>query len=689
MLHENGATERTRMPPGASLTAMAAFSRGHTDGTPSPVRRLPTAHRANAALTIVVFLLTACLALAAGAPSALAAEGHGGTSVGVTLAPVETVQPDDGGHLAAPETSASESETGAPAAGASETAALPQTGDALAVAVPALLLAIAVAVVVLALGKALPHARRRPGRRLMGIALAGILVVGAAPAALAHADESDSQDTTAESVSTGVVPDDASVGLPTGHDGEEDGLDGAADQQPDAAPDKQEDAPSPGRPTTEASVLRATPNAGSVRVVSPLSNASSTTARSNFVGWGNYEYEIIGEPIVGTKMTIAFRPDPSLEGIVRPQYQWYYAPFSGTPYIVEFGDNSPTATVPEAALGMNLHVEISDAANHATIDLVFAIGRVGYELTGSAAIHGTAQVGSTLNAVLSGLPDDCGDLELTWYSGSKPGATDKKLGEGSTLDLDELTEGKYVTVSASDPTHSYRGTLTATTGPVTAPQPSAPTVTDARILPDGTLSALCRTDGSPDRPTSAVALEYAGADGSWVQADRADAPDAQAPCDVRLSADLSSQLANGGSVRVRAVAYNEAGASAVSAEKTVAAQLGITVPISMDCRVSADGSARSDEQSIVNTGDLNAAVSRIETSPAGAEGGRWTCTAGDALLFEGPFGGSQDAPEALPIAPGESLAVGWTARGLSLNGLDVSDEPTPYGTVTYVVSAAL
>ena len=685
MLHENGTTERTRMPPAAPPPATAGLVRGRVDETSSSARRLPTAHRANAALTIVAFLLTACLALAVGTPSAIAAEGHGGTSVGVTLAPVETVRPDDGGHLAAPETSASDLEAGAPAAGASETAALPQTGDALAVAVPALLLAIAVAVVVLALGKALPHARRRPGRRLMGIALAGILVVGAAPAALAHADESNGQDAVAESASAGIAPDDA-LEKRSEEGGEATVPSGSATQSPES---ERSDNAVDGQASTEVDVLRVTPDAGSVRVVSPLATSSSTVPRNGSVGWGDYECEIIGEPIVGKQITIVFHPDPDLPDSVTPRYRWYYAPFSGIPFIEDVGGNSPTLTVPEEALGMNLHVEVTDATGYVTAKVIFVPGRVGYELVGSVAVQGSPQVGSTLNAVLSGLPKDCGELDLTWYSGSKPGATDKKLGTGSTLELTGLTTGKYVTVTASDPTRHYRGTLTATTGPVTNPLPEAPTVTDARILPDGTLSALCRTDGSPDRPTSAVALEYAGADGSWVQADRADAPDAQAPCDVRLSADLSSQLANGGSVRVRAVAYNEAGASAASAEKTVAAQLGITVPISMDCRVSADGSARSDEQSIVNTGALNAAVSRIETSPAGTGGGRWTCTAGDALLFEGPFGGSQDAPEALPIAPGESLAVGWTARGLSLNGLDVSDEPTPYGTVTYVVSAAL
>ncbi len=239
-------------------------------------------------------------------------------------------------------------------------------------------------------------------------------------------------------------------------------------------------------------------NADAVEVTERPAAAAGDGASplANFVGWGDYDYKITGEPIVGTKVTISFRPDPSLVGIVKPQYRWYYAPFSGTPYIVEFGSNSPTATVPEAALGMNLHVEISDATGHANIDLVFAIGRVGYKLSGSAGIQGSAQVGSTLNAVLSGLPKDCGDLELTWYSGSKPGATDKKLGTGSTLVLGSETEGAYITVTATDPTQNYRGTLTATTGPVA--ESSAPFTMKDSLQLAGVLDA--QIDGAAMTP---------------------------------------------------------------------------------------------------------------------------------------------------------------------------------------------
>lgn len=690
------AVERAGSVPGCTAgNAVLARTRG-----PSGI--------AKALLRTIAAVVLATAMAGSFAPEAHAFE-DASASMGVTLSPLyENGQAlPDGAAESTEGTAASE------AADASESsvAALPRTGDGLGLVVGSLAAAALAAGAVLAFAwrcarggqrqaksavsseKEAPqpaedaHCReegaprradsppRRAASSVMGVLLAACLALGSVPTALA---------TEAETIGTDATQ---TAREPVSKDGKP-----AAPAEPENAEEAttskaSEELATPVEVAPGTKVSSVGDGSAAEASIAPL----STRARDwKYDDWGDYTYEIIGWPVIGTQMTLKFTPGPEIQAdkTVVPYIEWYYAPGDGS--VVFFG-TGPTITVPEEGLKGQMHARVKDKNDQVGLWIVFAMSHIGYEFPGSVSVSGAPEVGSTLTAVPSGTPANA-DLSYGWYASSTPNGDKTLVSESKSLKLTSSYKGKYLEARVFDSSHYYGGYLSKIVGPVTQRQvPNAPELTETRLLPDGTVTATCRTAATAQRPTTHVALEYLGLDGSWVEADRKDASSPRAPCEVSLSASAAAVLESKGSVRVRAVAYNDVGASSPSAERTVTAQIGVTVPLAMRCTVASDGDVSSETQLVQNTGTLNAAIERIETAPAEgvAASGTWTCSSGGTLLYEGTFGESAAAAAELAIAPGESLPLAWSANGLDFGKLDVSGTPTRYGSVTYVVSPAL
>lgn len=677
-------TKRTMPARARPLPALA--------GTSNPERMLR--HAGFAARVAAAAILAAMLAYAALCSPAVAfAQEDTSASVGITLSPIETIEREEasapGAGTGSHDTPASIPTSGSTA----ETTALPRTGDQSVLAIGALLLAALAAGAVLRFGRpgqpAKKMKRRGGADNLLGIVLATCLVTGATPASAAQAIEADdafplesSQPAPSEGNSTAkAIP-------PERQDGP--GRTGEADMQAIYVCDN-ENAPESSKAQGAAPGQSAPsePIASPLANALPLASASPLALQRSYIDWGDYSYQIIGDPIIGQEMSIQFTPGPEIDDSIQPVYTWYYTPFeTSSPEVVI--SRTASAIIPEKALGMKLRCKIEDAQDRVDLTLIFVIGACGYELTGSTIITGQPISGSTLRATFRELPVDCSP-KVTWYSGARQNTAEKYLGQGTSLRLNNTMVGKYITVWVEDASHRYVGRRTATIGPVQKERPNAPDILETTLSPNGTLSVLCRTNSSPEQQTSSISLECKGANGQWREIDRKTPPNIQATCEVDFSADLSEEFRNGGSIFVRAVSRNQAGTSATSSEHTVSAQIGITVPLSLECRVAGDGSVSSEIQLVQNTGTLNMAIERIETTlmPGMEADNDWTCFSDGSILFQGKFGSSAPAIERLVVAPGRSLPVGWSTEKVGFGAIEPSSTPMVYGTVTYVVSPAL
>lgn len=643
--------------------------------------------------TATMAALTAALVLATLCSTAIAhAQENISASVGVTLSPIESINQEKTDASKANADSGNATVSASEPEDAPKTAALPRTGDQTIVAF------VALSLVILATGTALwlwrsrrlasKTTQRCQASRLLGIMLALCLAMGTAPATAAQATAANDELSRGNGQSRpfGEDSDQKEVTSERQH-----GLEETSEANIQAACDDGENISENSQAqetTSEQNALSESP-ASPPTNASPLTSLSPLAAQRSYDSWGSYSYRIVGEPVIGTRISILFTPGSELDSSVQPEYTWYYAPFEGTPFTEDIG-NTSSIVVPKEALGMNLHVRIDDAAGKVNLTLVFVIGAAGYKLTGSAAIEGPPVSGLTLQARTSDLPDDC-DPEIDWYSGPEPNAASEYLGQGTSLHLDGSLVGKYVTIRVKDSRRHYAGYHAATVGPVQRGQPAAPDILETQLFPNGTLSAICRANGTSEQPISAVALELKGADGQWRELDRKTPSDAQTASEVSFSADLSDEFQNSGSVRVRAVSYSQSGTSATSAECTVSAQIGVTVPLSLECRIAGDGSVSSEAQTVQNTGTLNAVIDRIETdlAPGMESGGDWTCSSGGTILFQGAFGSEAPVVERLVMAPGEGLPIAWSASRIDFETIEPSTTPMAYGTVTYVVSPAL
>lgn len=416
--------------------------------------------------------------------------------------------------------------------------------------------------------------------------------------------------------------------------------------------------------------------------------ASSRAVRQQ--DWANTEVVFTGDPIVGTTISASIKVDPSFPSSVRPTYRWYYVDNkNGNKLTTHSYDTSIDIT--EDLFGMNLHFELSDASGYVNVDHVWVFGNIGIgHIDGTLSMKGDLRVGSTLSADVSGLPEGCVP-DIVWYSSDVQGKATNLIGRGETYTLTENERGKYIAVIVWDETDLYIDCLredSLTT--VQDAKPPVPAIDETNLLPDGTLEVLCRTFGTTKTPIQEVSLEQYATGNGWTEIARSAVAEASTESVTTLSCDLSEALATTGYARIRVKAHGENSSSDPSAEKTVVAQMGVTVPLAMTCAVSPSGEVVSGPQEIRNTGTLNAALTRIETAVADGNDteSRWTCRSNGSPLFEAPFGNAASIESASPIAPGESMSLEWSASGLAFENGALTSTPSLFGTVTYVVTPA-
>lgn len=416
--------------------------------------------------------------------------------------------------------------------------------------------------------------------------------------------------------------------------------------------------------------------------------ASSRAVRQQ--DWANTEVVFTGDPIVGTTISASIKVDPSFPSSVRPTYRWYYVDNkNGNKLTTHSYDTSIDIT--EDLFGMNLHFKLSDASGYVNVDHVWVFGNIGIgHIDGTLSMKGDLRVGSTLSADVSGLPEGCVP-DIVWYSSDVQGKATNLIGRGETYTLTENERGKYIAVIVWDETDLYIDCLredSLTT--VQDAKPPIPAIDETNLLPDGTLEVLCRTFGTTKAPIQEVSLEQYATGIGWIEIARSAVAETSIESVTTLSSDLSEALATTGYARIRVKAHGENSSSDPSAEKTVVAQMGVTVPLAMTCAVSPSGEVVSGPQEIRNTGTLNAALTRIETAVADGNDteSRWTCRSNGSPLFEAPFGNATSIESASPIAPGESMSLEWSASGLTFENGALTSTPSLFGTVTYVVTPA-
>lgn len=141
-------------------------------------------------------------------------------------------------------------------------------------------------------------------------------------------------------------------------------------------------------------------------------------------------------------------------------------------------------------------------------------------LSGSAAISGTARVGSELTCTPSISSYNVGSVYHTWYYGDAPGATDVNIGSAfkagaSSITVPAEAAGKYITCVISD--NEYRGTVSATAPePIGSSLSGSATITGSYVYADSTLT--CTASGLP----TGAAPAY-----TWYTADKAGGTDRQ------------------------------------------------------------------------------------------------------------------------------------------------------------------
>ena len=531
-------------------------------------------------------------------------------------------------------------------------------------------------------------------KALASAGLTACLLLSAIPTAQAAAEASDGESPSHPSMSaapsTNSGDSDASKEEPNEGQLENDSM-----TEPDNMPSEQErphDADQDDdQPSLPSNILAESPSENLCDDSSVTERALAASPRAvRQQDWANTEVVFTGDPIVGTTISASIKVDPSFPSSVRPTYRWYYVDNkNGNKLTTHSYDTSIDIT--EDLFGMNLHFELSDASGYVNVDHVWVFGNIGIgHIDGTLSMKGDLRVGSTLSADVSGLPEGCVP-DIVWYSSDVQGKATNFIGRGETYTLTENERGKYIAVIVWDETDLYIDCLredSLTT--VQDAKPPIPAIDETNLLPDGTLEVLCRTFGTTKAPIQEVSLEQYATGSGWIEIARSAVAETSIESVTTLSCDLSEALATTGYARIRVKAHGENSSSDPSAEKTVVAQMGVTVPLAMTCAVSPSGEVVSGPQEIRNTGTLNAALTRIETAVADGNEteSRWTCRSNGSPLFEAPFGNAASIESASPIAPGESMSLEWSASGLAFEDGTLTSTPSLFGTVTYVVTPA-
>lgn len=305
-------------------------------------------------------------------------------------------------------------------------------------------------------------------------------------------------------------------------------------------------------------------------------------------------------------------------------------------------------------------------------------------LSGSAAVSGTARVGSELICTPSISSYNVGSVYHTWYYGDTPGATDVKIGSAfkagaSSITVPAEAAGKYITCVVSD--NEYRGTVSAT-----APEPIGSSLSGSATITGGYVYAgSTLTCTASDLPAGAVPA-YA-----WYAATEAGGTDKQLGTGATYNPTADDIGKHITCVVTDASGIHSGNLTAIGEQVTASLALDASPTI----EAVADGAGNITCQSIrlVNRSSCPVRLVKIGLDPAAG-----VPTASTTIESKAGMLCSADASawDACPIADPPILAVD-EELSLSLSlaydwtgpiGRMVSNDPLHVGTLTFFAEAA-